>query len=201
MIVWHSKCVTLPIILLRQCIYIYIVSFGLPLIIQLWATHYSSSVQLGNPKWPLQYWKHSGLELLYRLRWEHLFYAWNVHTSVWKSVNFADWLSKHASRLCSCCISTRFLSAGGSAPSIYWAWICSHNSINGGEKKKKVSFQQIWNKTFFPPFPLLKRRGPAVLSGGPFESLSRRTGWNASAKQWLMFKEKIMEIQCRDHTR
>lgn len=69
------------------------------------------------------------------------------------------------------------------------------------KKRRKVSFQQIWNKTFFPPLPLLKGRGPAFLTSGPFESLSRRTGLNASSRPWLMFKEKIMEIRCRDHTR
>lgn len=79
---------------------------------------------------------------------------------------------------------------------------------NGRERDgtvEKVNFQQILGKTFLSLLPLsalFKHYGLPVLSSRPFESLSRRRGWNASpTKPWLMFKEKIMEIQCRDHTR
>jgi len=70
---------------------------------------------------------------------------------------------------------------------------------------EKVDFQQILGKTFLLLLPLsalFKHYALPVLSSRPFEYLSRRRRWNASpTKPWLMFKEKIMEIQCRDHTR
>lgn len=85
---------------------------------------------------------------------------------------------------------------------------CSHSTVltwAGGGTLKKVNFQQIFGNTFLPLLPLsavLKHYGLPVLTSMPFESLSRRRGWNASpTKPWLMFKEKIMEMQRQDHTR
>lgn len=68
---------------------------------------------------------------------------------------------------------------------------------------EKVNFQQILGKTFLllPLSALFKHHSLPILTSRPFEYLSRRR-WNASpTKPWLMFKEKIMEMQCQDHTR
>lgn len=68
----------------------------------------------------------------------------------------------------------------------------------------KMTFQQILGKTFLllPLSALFKHHSLPILNRRPFESLNRRRIWNASpTKPWLMFKEKIMEIQCQDHTR
>lgn len=83
--------------------------------------------------------------------------------------------------------------------------------IHGWEEKKKKNliFQQIFFSFFFGRKTFLSLSAPfwnimARLSRPrtPFKSLSRRRRWKTSSTRlWLMFKEKIMEIQCRDQKR
>ena len=79
--------------------------------------------------------------------------------------------------------------------------------VRGGRERerdrKKVTFQQIFAKTFLfllPLSALLKHYSPPIPPpAGYFESL--RGGPSIEmpppTKSWLMFKEKIMEKQCR----